>query len=309
MQEMSNTRPQTIAVIGMGGIGSAFAFQLARVGHHNVTAIARPGSPRLQQLLDDGGVTNTDGEHAAMHVADCLDEGADYDLILVTLPAHRLAPVLEALQRSTCQRIQFMINTFEPERIRDSVGADRCFFGMPFIQASLVPGGRLKMKIGAGGQKSKVDSEAAVALFNTGGLPAVFEPEMLLWLRSHAPLCVAFESVSALAVSRKGGIRWAEALTVAKGLQESLTLIQRLGYRIYPAGKVRLHAAPALVPASLLWFLSRVPSFRELLATGIDECRALIGVMTQEASGKMPVLSIERINSMAPVLYEEEHTA
>ena len=62
-----------IAVIGMGGIGSAFAFQLARAGHHNVTAVARPGSVRLRQLQRDGGVVDAKGEHAAMHVTDSLE--------------------------------------------------------------------------------------------------------------------------------------------------------------------------------------------------------------------------------------------
>ncbi len=73
MKQISNTQPQKIAVVGMGGMGSAFAFQLARVGHHDVTAIARMGSRRFDQLRNDGGVTKTDGEHAAMHVPDYFD--------------------------------------------------------------------------------------------------------------------------------------------------------------------------------------------------------------------------------------------
>lgn len=38
---MTSSRPLQIALVGVGGIGSTFAFQLARAGH-NVIAIARP---------------------------------------------------------------------------------------------------------------------------------------------------------------------------------------------------------------------------------------------------------------------------
>jgi 2-dehydropantoate 2-reductase len=36
--------PLHIAIVGAGRIGSAFAFQLARTGNHDVTVVARPGS-------------------------------------------------------------------------------------------------------------------------------------------------------------------------------------------------------------------------------------------------------------------------
>ena len=41
--------PLNVAVVGVGRIGSTFAFRLARAGH-DVTAVARPGSSRLDQL-------------------------------------------------------------------------------------------------------------------------------------------------------------------------------------------------------------------------------------------------------------------
>jgi ketopantoate reductase len=40
-----------IAVIGAGGIGSAFAFQLATVGHPVVTVDARPHSMRQHRTI------------------------------------------------------------------------------------------------------------------------------------------------------------------------------------------------------------------------------------------------------------------
>ena len=177
-----------IAVIGVGGIGSAFAFHLAHVGGHDVTVVARPGSPRFEQLVRDGAIVKTTGERAAVRVTDKLEEQVAYDLVLVTLLAHQVEAVLPALGRSATKWIQFMFNNFQPETLRDAVGAGRCSFGMPFIQASLDRDGRLNAKIGAAGQKTKMNSKEWVDVFNHAGLPAVFEPDMLLWLRCHAPL-------------------------------------------------------------------------------------------------------------------------
>ncbi len=289
-----------IAIVGVGGIGSAFAFQLARVGGHDVTVVARPGSPRLQQLVRDGGIVKTTGERADVNVTDSLDEGIAYDLVLVTLLAHQVGAVVPALQRSAAKWIQFMFNNFEPEQLRDAIGAERCSFGMPFIQASLDQDGRLKAKIGAGGQKSKMNSKECANVFNRAGLPAVLEPDMMLWLRCHAPLGAAFESVSVAGVRRGGGASWAESKTIALGLQESFTLIQRLGYKLYPSGKALLHRSPASSVAGLLWSLSRIRSFRELLATGANECRALVDVLAESASRAQPPVSTSRILAMKP---------
>ncbi len=289
-----------IAVIGIGGIGSTFAFQLARIGHHDVTAIARPGSARLEQLKRDNGIINMTGERAELCVADRLDEEAPYDLVLVTLPAHQVEAVLPALRCSAARWIQFMFNTFDPERLRDAVGAERCSFGMPFVQGSIDPNGKLDAKIGAAGQKTKMNDERWVKLFNGAGLPAVFEPDMLLWLRCHVPLCIAFESVSVAGMRRPGGASWSESLTIARGLQEGFILIKRLGYQLYPSGKARLNSAPAWVAAGMLWFMSRIPSFRELLATGLNECRALVDVLIAASRQAKPAISISKIEAMKP---------
>ena len=289
-----------IAVVGAGAIGSTFAFQLARGGGHEVTAVARPGSPRLGQLERDGGVVNTKGERAAMRAAGQLDETVPYDLVIVTVLAYQVDAVLPALGRSAAKCIQFMFNTFDPERLRDAVGAERCSFGMPFVQATLDAEGRLNSTIGAAGQKSKMDRQESVKVFNAAGLPAVFEPRMPLWLRCHAPLCVAFEAASVAGVRRGGGASWGECGVIARGLKESFTLIRRLGYPLYPAGKSRLSASPVWVVAGMLWVLSRIRSFRELLATGVKECRALVDVLVAHAAQANPPVVTRRIEAMKP---------
>ncbi len=293
-----------VVVIGMGGVGSAFAFQLVRTGGHQVTAVARPGSLRLKQLERDGGVVNTKLERAELQVADKLDEHVPYDLVLVTLLAHQVEAVLPTLQRCRAKAILFMFNNFEPEQLRDAIGAERCSFGMPFLQASLDEGGRLTAKIGAGGQKSKIGKQAWVDLFNAAGLPAVLEPDIFLWLRCHVPLGAAFESVSVAAVRRGGGASWGEAFAIACGARESFTLIQRLGYRLYPSGKVFLHASPTWVLASILWSVSRVSTFRVLLATGLNECRALIDVLVASAVRNGHPALVETITAMRPASNE-----
>lgn len=289
-----------IAILGVGGIGSAFAFQLARVGGHDVTVVARPDSPRLQQLMRDQGIVKAAGERADVTVTDKLDQEIAYDLVLVTLLAHQAGAVLPVLKHSAAKWIQFMFNNFEPEHLRNAIGADRCSFGMPFIQASLDQSGRLSAKIGTGGQKSKMNSKECADIFNNADLPAVLEPDMLLWLRCHVPLGAAFESVSVAGVRRGGGASWAEANVIALGMQESFTLIGRLGYRLYPSGKALLHASPTWLVTGLLWSMSRIRSFRDLLATGENECRALVDVLVANASKAQPPVSAGKILAMKP---------
>jgi 2-dehydropantoate 2-reductase len=297
---ISSSQPLQIAIVGMGGIGSLFAFQFSSMGHHEVTAITRPGSPRFQQLERDGGVVDARGKRVDMKISDCLDEAIAYDLVIVTLPAHQVGAVLPALQRSAAKWVQFMFFTFDPERLQTAVGAHRCSFGMPFVQGSIDSNGRLSAKIGAGGQKTIMNSPSWVDVFNASGLPSKLEPDMLLWLRCHVPLCIAFQSVSVAGVRRNGGASWGEAMVIARGVKESFTLIRRLGYRLYPAGKARLDSSPAFVTAGMLWFMSRIPSFRNLLATGINECRALVDTLVATVPKTNPAISVIKIEAMKP---------
>ena len=302
MQPPSSNSPTAlrIAILGAGRIGSTFAFQLARTGHHDVTVVARPGSARLQQLQRAGAIINVKGEQASVRVTDALDEQTPYDLVIVTLLAYQVDAVLPALRQSAAKCIQFMFNNFEPERLQNAVGTERGAFGMPFVQANFDQDGKLKATIGAGGQKTLLDQQRWVDMFNGAGLPATLEPDMPLWLRCHAPLCVAFESVSVAGERRGGGASWGEAKVLARGIHESFALIRGLGYRIYPQGKAWLNRCPTWVVAAMLWMMSRLRSFRELLATGENECRALVDVMAAAASQAKPPIRLPEIQAMKP---------
>ena len=295
------TQQKNIAIIGAGRIGSALAFQLARVGGHAVTLVARSGSVRLQQLERDRGVVSVHGERADVGIVAHFDEQAPYDLVIVTVLAHQAAPLLPALQRSAARETLFMFNTFDPETLSDAIGVGRCAFGMPFLQADYDGEGRLAATIGAAGQKSLLGRQSLVDLFKAAGVPAAFEGDMPLWLRCHAPLCVAFQSVCSAGERRRGGCRWSEARTVAVGVREAFALIRTLGYRVHPTSKARLSRAPVWVLAALLWGISRYRPFRELLASGRLEGRALTDAMLSAATGSKSVVRVARIAAMSPL--------
>lgn len=292
--------PLRIAVLGVGKIGSTFAFQLAQTGRHDVTVVARPGSVRLEQLQRDGAIIEAKRGRASIRVADTLDEQVPYDLVIVTLLAHQAEEVLPSLRRSAAGCIQFMFNTFQPERLQEAVGAARCSFGMPFVQATLDGDGKLKATIGAAGQKTLMGQQRWVDVFNAAGLPAALEPDMPLWLRCHAPLCVAFESVCVAGKRRGGGASWGEALVLARGIHASFKLLKALGYPVYPRGKKLIDNSPARGVAAMLWSMSRIRSFRELLATGEAECRALVDTMVAAVPPAEQAALVPGIQAMKP---------
>jgi len=290
----------SIAVVGAGAIGSGFAFRLARAGH-DVTVVARPGSARLQQLARDRGVIDKADLHAEMRVVDQLDAEVAYDLVLVTTLAHQVDVVLPALRASKARCIQFMFNTFDPERLRDAVDPDRCSFGMPFIMATLDGEGRLTSSVSAA-RKTLHSDRRWVDLFQSAGIPSAFDADMLLWLRCHAPMCVAMEAISVAGQRRGGGASWSQAMVVARGLRGGLAIVRGLGYRLYPPAKAALFARPTVLVAAMLWSVSRIKSFRELLATGVNECRALADVIVAAAAEVQPRLptAVNAVVAMKP---------
>lgn len=287
-----------IAVVGLGGVGSTFAFQLAHAGH-DVTVVARPGSARLAQLQRDGGIVRTSGERVTTRVIDALDEQAAYDLVIVTTLAHQVDAVLPALQRSRARAVHFMFNNFDPERLQRAVGVERCSFGMPFVMATVDGTGALQSK-SSPGQKTLHGDPRWVVLFTGAGIPSAFEPNMQLWLRCHAPMCIAFESISIAGQRRRGGATWAEAMVVARGVRAGFAIVAGLGYQIYPSAKRRMRATPIVVLALLLWSVSRITSFRMLLATGAGECRAMVDSMVEAATDAKLSLPAAAVLAMRP---------
>lgn len=291
--------PLSIAVLGCGNIGSTFASRLARAGHQ-VTGIARTGSTRLLQLRRDNGIVEADGLRTVIRVADELDPKVSFDLLIVTLLAHQVGSLMPTLQASAAGCVLFMFNTFEPEVLVNAIGAERCTLGMPFVQAKLDGDGVLKASVGTGGQRTLLGQRRWVDLFTAAGLPAALEPDMPSWLRSHTPLCVAFESVSIAGVRRGGGASWREALGLAEGVHAAFRLIEALGYPIYPRSKRLIRRSPGIALAAMLWTMSRIRSFRELLATGGAECAALVDTMLAAGSRTGTDVPVAALAAMKP---------
>ena len=90
-------------------------------------------------------------------------------------------------------------------------------------------------------------------------------------------------------------------MVLARGMKESFKLIRRLGYRLYPSEKRWLAIGPAWMAAYMLQKMSRIAGFRNLLATGINECRALVDVLVAAAAKSKTPVSVSKILAMKPL--------
>ena len=113
-------------------------------------------------------------------------------------------------------------------------------------------------------------------------------------------MCVAFESVAVAGKRRGGGASWAEAMVLACGVHAGFALIKGLGYPIYPSAKKLIQGSPVPVLAATLWSMSRIASFREVLATGKSECQVLVDVMVAAAPLATQPVNLTRIQAMKP---------
>jgi 2-dehydropantoate 2-reductase len=277
------TSPLSIAIIGAGRIGSAYAYQLARAGH-DVTVVARPSSQRLAQLQRDHGIVTTTGERAAVTVADHLDEQTPFDLVIVTTLAHQVGPLLPVLQRSQARCVHFMFVTPQAHRLRSAVGAHRATFGMAAVLATLDNDGKLKLTIPRA--KSRQGDQRWVDLFQAAGLSSRLEPDMGRWLRSQTPLTIAMEGVAAAGMAHKRGATWAEAKTGASALRAGYSILREHGETPYPRSKDQTSRAPRLLLTLILWGVSR-SRFRETVGNSSEECRGLVGLLAAEAGQQL----------------------
>jgi 2-dehydropantoate 2-reductase len=90
-------------------------------------------------------------------------------------------------------------------------------------------------------------------------------------------------------------------MVLARGVHASFALITSLGYAIYPKAKARLYALPIWATALALWSVSRIRPFRLLLATGRDECCALVDAMVSFAPPGPASSVVAAIEAMKPI--------
>ncbi len=294
----SNQTPLSIAVLGVGAIGSTFAYYLSKAGH-DVTVVARPASQRFQKLSRDQAIVLESGEKARVQVADVLDEVTAYDLIVVTTLDYQVDALLPSLQRCKAACVLFMFNTLKPARLEQAVGKVRCAFGVPFVMSRLSSEGRLDSKISPF-RKTLHGDRRWMSLFQHAGIPSAYEAEMELWLRSHVPLCVAMESIAIKAKQRGGIASWQDGMVVARGMRSAFSIVKKLGHPFYPAAKTVLNGTPNVLIACMFCLISRNRSFRELLSTGANECRALVACLLFVAGG-MDGVSTAALKSLGDV--------
>ncbi|MFI6040891.1 ketopantoate reductase family protein [Nocardia sp. NPDC051321] len=282
MSQPIDTPGLRVAVIGPGGIGSTFAFQLSRAGH-DVTVIAR--GARLQHLRQTEAIVTTAGERAAVHVADELDTTTPWDLVLVTVLVAQVEVLLPSLAACAADTVMFMFNTFQSlDRLRDAVGAQRVVFGFPGIVAG-IEDGRLASTILRRGIPTTVSEDRWATVFSDAGIPSAAHPDMQSWLRTHAALAVPL-MLAGLSAHRRGrGVSRREATELARALREGLNLVRRLGNTLTPSPVAVLDRLPVRVVAALLWALTRLPAF----------------VRTTSVAPKgEAVMLIDEMNSVAP---------
>ena len=280
-----------IAVLGPGGIGSTFAFQLAQAGHE-VTVVAR--GQRLAQLVREPAIVRTSGVRAAVRVSAALDPQVPFDLVLVTVLASQVDAVLPVLSQSAARAVMFMFNTFEPlTRLREAVGAARFSFGFPAILAT-VDEGKLNAKIISRPLATTVTDAGWAQVFTAAGIPSVPHPDMESWLRTHAAFVAPIMALCIRAYVRSAGATWTESREAARAITEGFALVRALGNAITPEPMQTLARLPERVVAGLLWSMSRVPAVRKSGAAGPGEPRVLIDQMVAAAPGLLPALTAIR---------------
>jgi 2-dehydropantoate 2-reductase len=288
-----------IGIIGMGGIGSALAFNISKATTHTVHAVARKGSKRYEELFRDGSIKTSDGKEAVVTALDTLDAHTTYDLVIVTVKAYQLDSVLPMLKQSNVQQVVFMANNFQPERMLNLFGKEKCGFAMPFLQALVLETGELQSHDATSG-KTKLDIQRWVDLFIQAGIPAAFDPRTVDFIRSHSPFCVAFQSAAVAGVKLGRGAPFSRCLELARGIQEIYKVIVFEGYELYPTSKKVFANGPVVIPAAMLWLLTKIPSFRTLLASGREECERLIDSIVDAALKNSAPVTIDRITAMKP---------
>ncbi len=168
-----------------------------------------------------------------------------YDLVIVTLLAHQVEAVLPALQRSAAACIQFMFNTFDPERLQEAVGDERCSFGMPFVQAD-VDGGRQAEGHDRRGRPEDPHGPAALGgpVRRRRAACRVRARHAALAALPRAAMCRVRERLASPGERRGGGASWSEARSWRAAFTQLRASSRRSVSDVYPAKQGLLERCP-----------------------------------------------------------------
>ncbi|WP_347557064.1 2-dehydropantoate 2-reductase N-terminal domain-containing protein [Robbsia sp. KACC 23696] len=276
-----------IILIGAGRIGSAIAFCLAKAGH-DITVVAR--GKRFEVLQSDGAIVTIDGQRVPVKVLSALDPATLYDLAIVTVPEHHLAPLLPTLSVSRADRILLMFNTFRGTKpYRAIFGAERFAFGFPNMAAYL-PDQQLRYRVDGPGMVTTMSDPSLASLFKRAGMPSEVEPDMDAFLRSHVALVVPIFLAALLTWKRANQLTWKEATQLNSAWTEGFDVVRSLGHATRPRSLALLFRLPSFVRTVLLWIMSRASVIKDLGEFGPMETRALIDEMAAARPDKTTVL-------------------
>jgi 2-dehydropantoate 2-reductase len=294
---------KTIAIIGAGPVGCAFALHLVKAGH-DVTIIGR--GQRLANLEQNGGILAKKSEKATevsktpVKAVGSLDTSKPWDLILLTITEHQfdepLIATLQACPKTT--QILFMFNTFGSlDKYFEKLGKERCVMGFPAISASFYEGALVHQFLSFG-QITIISSPEWRAVFSAAEITCVHEPDMQSWLRTHAALVVGFLSAIVAAGKKKSGLTWTEAQLSSGAAREGFALVKKLGNNITPRFVYYLGvASPAFVLTGLLWVMTRFSAVRNSsqLPKWEDEMLGLTESMISAAPGDEDVRLVRQL--------------
>lgn len=301
-----STETKTIAIIGAGPVGCAFATHLVKAGH-DVTIVGR--GQRLANIQENGGVLAKESEKATeisktvVKAVGLLDTAQAWDLIILTVTADQFDEALLATLKGTRQttHILFMFNSFASlDKYFEVLGKDRCIMGFPAIMANFSDG-VLVHKFLTFGMTTIVSSPEWRSIFAAAEITCTHEPDMQSWLRTHAAVIIGFMSAIVTASRKNAGVTWAEAGLSAGAVREALELVQKLGSSITPRLLYYLGvAAPEFMLTGLLWVLTRVPSLRGNPQARLYWQREMLGLadcMIDAAPSSGDVLVISQLKS------------
>lgn len=258
-----------IAVLGAGSIGQALALRLDRAGHR-VTLIAR--GDRLKQLQRDGVVEKgvAARRNNQITVVGELDVDEPFDVVLLTILHHHFAPLVPVIQASKARQFLTLFNAFDVASLRVD---PRIVLGFPSLLAELSSDGQLTAQVpGRWPQPSIANDERLARLLSDAGVPAVVEPNIDAWLKSHAVAIVIIVFALCEAQRDHAGLSLSRARIYGAAALEALDVVRSQGHQVTP----RVLGWPnAFVWGLVLFVLSRLVSLRAVVQHALGEADAL----------------------------------
>jgi 2-dehydropantoate 2-reductase len=255
-------------VYGAGVCGSLFATRLHEAGHE-VALLAR--GTRLIALRTHG-VRLAEGDSLAIRqvpVPVVEHPVGGYDLIMVFVRTHQVDAVLKSIAGLDGD-VLFLLNwAAGPKPLGEVIGRERVLLGFPALggtmdgeviryRASSLLTRLVSMPIGEPDGSSTPRLKQIVRTFHSAGISAKAEPQMDVWLKTHA----AFEVPLGQAVHAAGGL---EALASDPSAIRGMIRLMRRNLKAMPTRPVprsfnALHILPEVVLVTMFRRFLRSPT-------------------------------------------------